>query len=118
MSSVFSHQLLQNPKDLLILIKAVLEFSGLYLFERNISQFKMFMDGYQRCAILNGINLSNADVLEKFNLYLVDEYGKIEETSFGWFDFFADLRLSELEKFELFSIYFNSFLDKYNKALM
>lgn len=111
MSSIFSHQLLQNPKDVIILIKAILEFSGLYLFERDLTQFKLFIDGYQRCAILNGIDLSNSDILEKFNIYLVEEYGKIERTSFGWFDFFIDLRLSELEKFELFTTYFNSFLE-------
>ena len=113
LSTVFTQQLLNSPKDLLILIQAVLEFSGFYLFEQNISQLKIFTDGYRRCADLNDIRLINSDVLEKFNQYLFTEFGKEQQTPLGCYDF-SSLNLSDTEKFNLFKQIFNKFINDNN----
>ena len=99
----------ESPNDLLLLINAIGEITGLHILNRNLDYFYSYLSGYRQSLILNKIEIQNDNILNDFTDYLKEELKYEEENTFGWFGILRELYGSDKSGFLKFFEYFNKF---------
>lgn len=104
-----------NPKDLIGLLAAIEDHTGLYLLRRRLDYLEMFLQGYKRLAIHMKVELDGLDKLTEFSEYLAKEFDKKHPNSFGWFGYLCERYGDGEDGYNKFFEYWNLFLNKSTK---
>lgn len=97
-----------NTTDLFSVLDIIERRAGLLLLNRNLDLLYCFISGYNLASEESELQIINLELMDKFRLFLKDEFNEEFENTMGWYGSLHN-KYGSKEGFEKFFEYLNKF---------